>query len=638
MFILFYLSIVLVGLYLLSFFPRDLTFSEKISAVFLLGTLLVTVAFFLAYPLTAFSGYLLYLPLLFFLPFFVWQRKKIREELENLTEAIAAKWEISILVLSLTFSALLFLRTIWMDFKTGQLQIAGKLWSDFGAHIPLIKSFSAGFNFPPEYPLFPGEHIRYHFLSDFHFAILEKMGLPLFISINLFSILSFTTLILLIYSLCLRMFHQKRIALLSVILFLFNSSLAYLNLFKKIPLPDQITPESIFSYFQSIILNRDFLAFGPYDQGFITAFWDLNVFTNQRHLAFALAIFLLFLILVFKDFSHKQLSLKTFLLWGIVLGFLPLVHSGIFMIFGFSLPILFLIYPNRRFFLLCLPAILIALPTMLYFQTTSTIPEAALRFRPYYWTFMEQHTVLNFFRFWLYNLGLATFFFIAGFFTAPKKSRLLFAFALTPFLIGNFLSFSPDLNTNHKFFNFSVIIFNFYIAYFIFFLAKRIKILAVKIFLVIFLIFSLTLSGIIDLFPVLNDNFYGLPDQNHVPDIEWITNNTPSSAIFANSYYLYHPASLAGRRIVLGWPYFSWSAGYDTDQRDKDLRAIYRVNDVRKVCALSFKLNFSYVTINTQIKDESTEFNLEFWKKNFPLLYQNEKSGFFIFDANQGCK
>ena len=56
---------------------------------------------------------------------------------------------------------------MWKTFRVnqaGNLEIATKVWSDFAATIPLIRSFSLGDNFPPQYPLFAGPPIRYHFL------------------------------------------------------------------------------------------------------------------------------------------------------------------------------------------------------------------------------------------------------------------------------------------------------------------------------------------------------------------------------------------------------------------------------------------------------------------------------------------
>ena len=79
------------------------------------------------------------------------------------------------------------------------------------------------------------------------------------------------------------------------------------------------------------------------------------------------------------------------------------------------------------------------------------------------------------------------------------------------------------------------------------------------------------ISGIIDFFPIYNDNRISLVDYPVSKDIRWIMDNTPANSVFLNSQYLYDPVSLAGRKIFLGWPYFPWSAGYDTQTRD-DLR------------------------------------------------------------------
>ena len=42
------------------------------------------------------------------------------------------------------------------------LNIGDKVWSDFAHHIPLIRSFSHGDNWPPQSPLYSGPPIRYH--------------------------------------------------------------------------------------------------------------------------------------------------------------------------------------------------------------------------------------------------------------------------------------------------------------------------------------------------------------------------------------------------------------------------------------------------------------------------------------------
>src|SRR3972149_7715118 len=115
------------------------------------------------------------------------------------------------------------------------LLISSKAWSDFTSHIPLIRSFSLGANFPPQYPLFPGEPIKYHFLFYAFVGYLEKIGLPIGFALNIPSVLGFIFLLLMIYFFSKMIFKSKVVGLTSIFFFLFNSSLSFLYFFKTHP-------------------------------------------------------------------------------------------------------------------------------------------------------------------------------------------------------------------------------------------------------------------------------------------------------------------------------------------------------------------------------------------------------------------
>ena len=54
--------------------------------------------------------------------------------------------------------------TFSYDYENSKILIANQMWSDFAATLPLTRSFSLGDNWPPEYPIFPGSPMRYHYL------------------------------------------------------------------------------------------------------------------------------------------------------------------------------------------------------------------------------------------------------------------------------------------------------------------------------------------------------------------------------------------------------------------------------------------------------------------------------------------
>src|SRR3990170_7677786 len=111
------------------------------------------------------------------------------------------------------FSFWLMRHTLSYNSLTSTILVSGKYWSDFGGHLPQIRSFSFGANWPPQYPLFPGEPIRYHFLFFALVGLLEKAGLRLDWALNLPSALGFLSLVLMIFAVAARIFHKISIGL-----------------------------------------------------------------------------------------------------------------------------------------------------------------------------------------------------------------------------------------------------------------------------------------------------------------------------------------------------------------------------------------------------------------------------------------
>lgn len=529
----------------------------------------------------------------------------------------------------IAFFTIFFLFSWWLmwhtfNYKEGVIYIASKAWSDFAANIPLIRSFSWGKNFPPEYPLFPGEPIRYHFLFYFLVGLLERVGLPLSWALNLPSVIGFWALLVAIFLLSKLLFEKSNVAFLAVIFFLFNGSLSFLEFFRQYPL-SLATPIEIAA-------NKNFPSFGPYDGKIVSAFWNLNIFTNQRHLGLAYFFpFLATYLLVKSGKSGKKLKFWLVILLGIGLGLFPFFHKAVFLMTVVVLGSFFLFSPKLRRSIVVILAIsaILAFPQFVY-QFEKGIPLFSLRLG---YLVHPPLTVPKFISYWFFNLGLSLILIPLGVILAPRLAKKVFLAFFPLFLIGNLFQFSPEIAANHKFFNLFLIIGNMFSAWAICLLWK--KHLLGKI-IVPILIFFLTFSGIIDFFPVKNDFMYTVNDASKNPDVLWIKQNTPLNSVFLNSSYLYHPASLAGRKIFLGWPYFAWSTGYNTDKRDKLLREIYRGESLPTSCFLLSENNIDYVAIQEQVKSDFP-INFSFFEENFISLYKNSETGFSIFSVTQSC-
>jgi len=534
--------------------------------------------------------------------------------------------------LEIIFFTIAFIFSFWLmwhtfGYKNHIIYIAAKAWSDFSANLPLIRSFSWGHNFPPGDPLLAGVPNTYHFLFYLIVGTLEHLNFRLDFALNLPSALGFLGLIILIFLLAKLLFKSRFVAFLSVIFFIFNGSFAFLEFFKIHPLSWQ-TPVEIFQ-------NNIFPSFGPYDGKIVSAFWNLNIYTNQRHLAAAFALLLTALFLILKPIvGEKPLTYRRAILVGSFLGLTPFFHSvGFFMglaVFG----ILFLLCQNQRKPLFVLLGIAFALgaPQLLLMQPGGV--ESNFRFHPGY--LIANHlTFSSFINYWFLNLGLALILIPWGFAKSSPLAKKVFWAFFSLFLIGNLFQFSREMAANHKFFNFFLIIGNMFGAYAIWLIWQ--KSLWRKILAIIF-IFFLTLSGIIDFFAVKNDSWIKIEDAPLNPDITWIKENTPPQSFFLNSSYLYHPASLAGRKIFLGWPYFPWAGGYNTDQRGKIMKNIYEGKDKNKICNLLIDNKISYFTTEDTRGDENLpKIDPTFFQTIFKSTYSNPKNNFRIYEVKENC-
>ncbi|MBI2267992.1 MAG: hypothetical protein HYU80_00925 [Candidatus Blackburnbacteria bacterium] len=536
----------------------------------------------------------------------------------------------SIEILLTTFALIFSTWLMWHTFsyENGSMLIAAKAWSDFASHIPLIRSFSLGNNFPPEYPIFPGEPIRYHFLFYLFVGLLEKIGLRIDWALNVPSVLSFTLLILSIYLLAKFLFKSRAVAILSVIFFLFNGSLSFVEFFKTHPI-SLLTPKEIFT-------NTEFPAFFPYIRSSLITggFWNLNVFTNQRHLASALTFFLFLFLFIHKKTESKKFKLKHAMLCGIGLGLLPFWNGAVFVMAMVVLSSYSLFWGKKDFIRLCVLVLIglcITFPQIFLIRGEGS--KSSLELIPGY-LINSQLSPQMFSKFWILNLGLGLVLMPIGFLLTTRKNRRVFLSFGALFIFANLFKMTPDIAANHKFFNLFITVGNMFSANAIILLLKRWPLFHILLPLVAL---TLILSGIIDFFAIKNDRLIEVIDYSKQPDANWILKNTPRNSVFLNSSFIYHPASLVGRKIFLGWPYFAWSAGYDTDTRFQEIKDVYVSSNKHDVC--TFLRNKKIDFIETQPRYSKEEFPISFslFEKNFHLVYKNQISGLRIYNTKTSC-
>jgi hypothetical protein len=552
-------------------------------------------------------------------------------------------FEICLVTFITLFVSFIMIYTFY--YKENTFRIGHSVWGDFGPHIAVIRSFSKGLNFPTEYPHFPAGNIRYHFLFQFHVANLEFLGLRLDMAMNIPSILSLISFMILLYSFAVILTGKRIIGLLTVILFSFRSSYAFISFFNK--------SGTINGYFSEISRNTTYIGNTVHENW---GLWTQNVYVNQRHFAISLSVMMIILILVYPLFYKMMVSfkkdekplqrIKGFMLsgtsWvpesikrsvfiGVLLGLIGFWNGAVFMsilliLLGIS------IFSKHRleFFNIALISGL-----MVFIETTFFIgnDNSALNFVKQIGFLADKKDITGISKYIGEAFGLIFIFAVAGLIFLKGRMKLLLLAFLLPSILAFTYKVTPDINANHKFIMISVMLLNIFIAYILYQLIRKRN--PSLIFISIILIISLTLTGVIDFITLININkgYVGIKKNDEVA--VWVEKNTNENDIFLTDVHVLHPILSAGRKIYYGWPYYAWSAGYETDKRKSKIKKIYGSDNKNELKNLVYNNGIDFLVIEAGNRNSKEyKLNEELIKETFELVYSNKGRNITIYKTS----
>jgi len=530
------------------------------------------------------------------------------------------------------YSLWLMFHTFNYDYAAHKITMSFKVWGDFGLAIPLIRSFSLGENWPPQYPLYPGEPIKYHFLFFYLVGMLEKWGLPIHWALNIPSATGFFAILFGIYSLGKKLFNDKRVGALAVVFFLLNGSLSFIEWLSKNP-------------FSKIFSTIEYSTAGPWDGNRVISFWHMGVYINQRHFCFALGILLSLMVLcTYYETLSRRFKTISAIVMGLLIGTLLTLHEPVCLMTAITMTIYFLFFRQLRLYLFCIGVLSLSVMALIYALGGRIQPNLnnIVQWYPGF-TVHDQLSFFNVIKFWWFNIGFHLILIPIGFYFAPKKAKIFLSPAFVIFALGFLVSFNTDILTNHKFFNFFLILAPLFSAFALFkfsdwFLDKNIslKILGYSAFTLILI--CTTLSGVIDFFGMKNSLITDVPDIVANPAASWIYTHTPPQAVFLNSSLFFHPASIAGRKIFEGPHYVTGGPGYDIYKRFGEMTQMYQSKDPKIICDLMKRNNLTYMTVQDTTKDEyMPKIPVDYFKNNFKADFISPDNSIFIYSVGQLC-
>lgn len=581
------------------------------------------------------------------------------------------------------FAAWLIFATL--GFQNGNFEFGFKSWSDFGANLSVSQSLVLGHNFPTEHPFFPGEMIRYHFFFWFQAANLSFLGLNLAWSVNLLSLMSFVSLLILIMTFTEMVFASRVVSRIAAALFFFPATpLSYISFLREQP--------NASAALNAILNAKTFLVSGyPYrgeDWGGLT----VAVFANQRHLISGVGLLFVVLIFLVDRYQYQKSAttlapalpaddetlLKTdassaeqpapevmtpeitappsvtaeiatpppsvapevvapqhiapkmtrsdivgLLFSGALIGLLPYWNSAVFVASMIVLGSLFLLFPYRRqMFYVIGAAVLVGLPQILLLRAGNVAETGqTLFYFGYTLKNPENPTLTVLLGYLVWTFGFKWLLLLLALVWASRPQRRFFLAVSVLFLAVFLLKLSTDVFNNHKLLN----LWNIFAAIFAAYALWRIGRGSVpRTVLACVLALLMIFGGIIDLFPVRNDFTLRVPHENDRLTT-WLLANTKPSDIFLTQTLLSHPILFAGRKIYLGHTLFAWTAGYSVGPREAVYKRMFQEQNKVELLRLLHENNIAYVVIDSGVRSNTAinGLNEAVFQQNFQRVFED---------------
>lgn len=567
-------------------------------------------------------------------------KKKYGERIipkDFVNEQVLFKKEVLCFVFLLIFSLFIM---FWVFGVSGRNIYAGvTVFSDYAPHTSMIRSFSKGNNFPTQYPHFGGEDVKYHFMFQFLVGNLEYLGLRIDWAYNLPSILALIGFLMLLYKLSARIMGRFLTGLITVFIFFFRSGIAFFQyIWEHIQAGD---------LWRTLVENHNFIGYTPNENW---GLWCFNVYLNQRHLAFGMLIVCMAL-WVFMDWleageEHTEKGLRWFakrifskeawqsrdlaaaVLIGVLLG-LSAFWNGATVIGGLLILAGFALFSDGKldYAVMALITIILSEIQSKVFMTDSSL---GLAFR---WGFIaEDKSLLGVLWYMfrvsgIYYLGVI---FLALFLKRMQRS-VMFAFLL-PVLFAFTISLTPDITVNHKYIMISYAFLAMFWAWGLLEIwRKRHGAQLVSVILAI----CLFATGVYDFVIIVRNNGEGHRIVIDMDDTttEWLCENLSSEDLILTPEYSINAITMSGVMMYCGWPYYAWSAGYDTYRRADIAKQLYSSDDLNWIRRTVEEEGITYILYEDDMKIEEQECKEDHIKELYTLVHQSENGRIRVYET-----
>ena len=564
--------------------------------------------------------------------------------------------------------------------KDGILYSGLTVYGDYAPHTAMIRSFSMGNNFPTQYPHYGGADVKYHFMFQFLAGNLEYLGMRMDVAYNIVSLTSLTGFLMLLYQLALRITGKMCCGVLTIFLFFFRSGMAFFRF-----VWEHIQAGNLL---ETLTENVSFIGYTTNENW---GLWNFNVYLNQRHLAFGLLMVTLALYLfmdwletgtmheekgfvwmkerLFSKEGWRSRNLEQALLMGLFLG-LCAFWNGAAVIGGLLILCGFAVFSDGKLDYLIMAAVTIFFS---YLQTKIFISGSAMSPQIYLGFLAEDKTVWGVvqYLFWMsgvFFLGLL----VLVWFMRRRERAILLGF-IFPTIFAFVLLMTPDINVNHKYIMISYAFLTIFWAWTICNLwtgervnrnvqiaderktedieneikketsqsdvktgrDRKIRKFAGKV-LAAILTICLSITGIYDFAVIVKGNGPGRRVAvNMNSDLTcWLAEHLDKNDLLLTPEYSMNEVTMSGVMLYCGWPYYAWSAGYDTNYRAAQAVTIYTTSDSETLKSTVKQEKITYILF-----EEGSEFEQQVCQEKtiaatYEKVYETQDGRIRIYKTN----
>lgn len=532
--------------------------------------------------------------------------------------------------------------------KDGILYSGFTVYGDYAPHTAMMRSFSLGDNFPTQYPHFGGEDVKYHFMFQFLVGNLEYLGIRIDIAYNMLSVFALLGFLMMLYSIARRITGSGAAGVVIVALFFFRSSFTFFRyLWEHLRSGDLL---------KTLAENTSFIGYTPNEDW---GLWNFNVYLNQRHLAFGLLIAALvlwyYLDLVEAGCSHSEKGLAWMknrlfsaeawkirnpegaLAAGLALG-LTAFWNGAAVIGGLLILLGFAVFSDGK-----LDYLVTAVTAVLFsvLQSKVFIRGSAVE-ADFYWGFISEDKSLAGVLWFL--IQMSGIFFAGAVLLLPllkkRLHRVLTVSCLFPVVFAFCFSLTPDITVNHKYIMISYAFLAVLWAGLLAGLWKgkdgsRRFAAVIRRAAAVLLAVCLTATGIYDFVVILRNNGPGHRVTVNMESTltDWLAEHLDSEDLLLTPEYSMSETTMSGVMMYLGWPYYAWSAGYDTYGRAQKAVEIYTSEDPAAVDKLVKEEKITYILFEEGMEFEGAVCREDTIRELYTMVYQSDDGRIRIYET-----